>query len=74
MINKVKMTTQTERHLTSNMNISKKDIIIGNFLGGLAWGFGTVIGASVVVAIIGSILKKLGVFEAITSFFSQFTT
>lgn len=31
--------------------LSKRDLIIGNFLGGLAWGLGTFIGATVVVAI-----------------------
>lgn len=45
------------------MNISKKDIIIGNFLGGLSWGLGTVIGATLVVAILIYSLKALGVFE-----------
>jgi len=53
------------------MNISKKDIIVGNFLGGLAWGFGSVIGATIVVAIISAALSTLGVFNAIGSFFQQ---
>lgn len=57
------MTPQIESHLTANMNMNKKDIILGNFLGGLAWGLGTVIGASVVVAIIGTILHSLGIFD-----------
>lgn len=57
------MTPQIENHLNANMNIKKKDIMIGNFLGGLAWGFGTVVGASVVVAIIGAILNHLGLLD-----------
>lgn len=64
-------TPQIEQHLSANMNLSKKDIILGNFLGGIAWGFGTVIGAGVVVAIIGAIFSQLGVFGAIGSFFNQ---
>ena len=64
-------TPQIESHLTANMNISKKDIIVGNFLGGLAWGFGSVMGATIVVAIIGAVLSTLGVFNAISSFFQQ---
>ncbi len=60
-------TRETHHHLTSNAHVSKKDIIIGNFLGGLFWGIGTVIGASVIVAIIGAILNNLGVFD----FFKQ---
>lgn len=58
-------TEDIERHLKANMTMSKKDIMISNFLGGLSWGFGTVVGAGVVVAIIGSILNGLGVFDNI---------
>lgn len=63
----MEVTKEIRDHLTAKMEISKKNIIIGNFLGGLAWGVGTVIGASVVVAIIGAILNNLGVFD----FFKQ---
>lgn len=56
-------TEQMERHLKANMTMSKKDIMISNFLGGLSWGFGTVVGASVVVGILGTILNLLGVFD-----------
>jgi len=56
-------TPQIEQHLKANSNLSKKNIIIGNFLGGLAWGFGTVVGASVVVAILGYILNIFGIFD-----------
>lgn len=38
--------------------MKKKEIMLGNFLGGLAWGFGTVIGATVVVAILLGILRS----------------
>lgn len=67
----MEITPQIEQHLKANMNMSKKDIIIGNFLGGIAWGFGTVIGAGVVVAIIGTILNQFGVFHAISGLFGQ---
>jgi hypothetical protein len=50
-------------HLTANMEIKRKDILISNFLGGLAWGFGTVVGATVVVAILIYILRAVGVFN-----------
>lgn len=59
----VLVTQQIENHLSANMNIKKRDILIGNFLGGLAWGVGTVIGASVVVAIIGAVLNHLGLLD-----------
>lgn len=57
------MTQQIERHLSANMNMKKRQIMIANFLGGLAWGFGTVVGASVVVAIIGYFLGLFGIFD-----------
>ncbi len=62
-------TTQIKNHLEANSSLSHKQIVIGNFLGGLAWGFGTVVGASVVVGILISVLNLLGAFEP----FSQFT-
>lgn len=51
------MTPQIEKHLKANMNMSKKDIMIANFLGGLAWGIGTVIGATIVTAVVISLLN-----------------
>lgn len=58
-------TPEIKNHLTSNMNIRKKDIMIGNFLGGISWGVGSVIGATVAITIIGGILHYLGIFQAI---------
>lgn len=57
------VTNQMAQKLTANMTMSKKDIIISNFLGGLSWGVGTVIGASVIVAVLGWALNILGFFE-----------
>lgn len=65
----MEVTPQIENHLSANMNISKKDIVIGNFLGGLSWGLGSVIGATVVFAVVAFILKSLGVFSGIAHFF-----
>jgi hypothetical protein len=62
-------TKQIERHLTANSFIKKKDIVIGNFLGGIAWGLGTVIGASVIVGILAALLKFLGWTDFISQFF-----
>ena len=59
------MTPEIEKHLLGNMNMCKKQIMISNFIGGLAWGFGTVVGASVVVAIIGYILGLFGFLDFI---------
>lgn len=66
-------TPQIEQHLTANMNTSKKDIIIGNFLGGISWGAGSVVGAILVVAILGYVLQALGVFTSIGNFLGELT-
>lgn len=51
------MTPQIERHLKANANMNKKNIMMANFLGGLAWGLGTVIGATIIAAILISVLR-----------------
>lgn len=64
------MTPQIEKHLKANMNMRKRDIIVANFLGGLAWGLGTVIGATIVAAVVISILNYFNFipgFDQITS-------
>jgi hypothetical protein len=56
-------TKQIETHLRANMTMTKKDIMISNFLGGLSWGFGTVVGASLVVGILGTLLHQFGLID-----------
>lgn len=51
------MTPQIEKHLKANMNMRKRNIMLANFLGGLAWGLGTVIGATIVAAVVISLLN-----------------
>ncbi len=58
-------TPEVKNHLNANMNIRKKDIMIGNFLGGISWGVGSVIGATITIAIVGGIFHYLGIFQAI---------
>ena len=53
------MTSEINDHLTANGYLSKKRIMVSNFLGGLAWGVGSVIGATIVVAILFGILNQL---------------
>ncbi len=62
---------QINSHLSANTSLSKKQIIIGNFLGGLAWGLGSVVGATIIVAIIILILKWLGIFQSVQDIVSQ---
>lgn len=64
---------EIDKHFNANSNIKRKDIMLGNFLGGLAWGVGSVIGASVVVGILGYILKAMGIFTVMGDFLGQFT-
>jgi hypothetical protein len=52
------VTPEIEKHLSANGNMRRRTIIVNNFLGGLAWGFGTVIGATVVVAILITLAKN----------------
>jgi hypothetical protein len=62
------MSQQIHHHLTANHDLKKKDILIHNFLGGIAWGLGTVIGATFIFAILIYLLKLLGIFNFLTQF------
>lgn len=59
---------QFEERIKAQGDMKKKDIILNNFLGGLAWGLGTVVGATVVVALVGWILNMVGVLDGIKYF------
>lgn len=37
---------------------SRREIMLNNFLGGISWGVGSVIGATVVIAIIGIVIAQ----------------
>jgi len=63
---------QYEERIKAQATMKKKDIIINNFLGGLAWGLGTVVGATVVVAAVGWLLNSVGWFDPVKYFFDQF--
>lgn len=42
------------------VNISTKKIIVNNLVGGIAWGFGTVVGGTVVIGILAWLLSQAG--------------
>lgn len=65
------MTPEIEKHMSANSNMSMGRVMGANFLGGLSWGVGSVMGATIVVAIIGWVLSQLGVFSVIGGFFEQ---
>lgn len=50
---------------------SKKDIIINNFLGGIAWGLGATIGVSLILVILGFIASKANFIPVIGVFISN---
>lgn len=62
----------TEERGQTRVAMPTHKIIVNNFLGGIAWGFGTVIGASVVVGLIVWALGQVGTFEAINNFTTTF--
>ncbi len=63
------MTEEIERHLTASGKMKKRQVIVNNFLGGLAWGVGTVLGATVVISILFALLRNV---EFIIPGFSQY--
>lgn len=65
------MDERTYHHLTANQHMRKKDILVGNFLGGLAWGLGSVIGATIVVAILVWFLSFINFVPVIGDFTHQ---
>ena len=50
-----------------------KDLVLNNFLGGIAWGLGATLGASIVFAILSLILKNINLIPFIGDFVSQIT-
>lgn len=62
------VTPHIETHLKANMNLKKRDIIVSNFLGGLSWGLGSAIGATIIVAIL---LKALSIIPGVSDFTKQ---
>jgi hypothetical protein len=62
-------TTETiKNHLTAGAYMKKRDIFMGNLIGGVAWGVGSVLGATIVVAIIISLLRTINFVPVIGSF------
>lgn len=53
------------------VNESLKDIIIRNFMGGIAWGLGATIGLAIVLAILGFILKQVNFVPIVGNFVTQ---
>ncbi len=60
-----------EQHEKVHQN--KKEIMVNNFLGGIFWGLGATIGASVIIAVLGIVLSKVNLIPVVGTFVSQVT-
>lgn len=65
------MSALNVKKLTGNQWVRKKDILFANFIGGVAWGLGSVIGATIFVAILVWILNLLGLFDFVRDYFPK---
>ena len=63
------MSLPATKKLTANQGVRKREVLIANFMGGIAWGLGSVIGATIIVAIIASVLNLFGLFDFFKDFF-----
>jgi len=51
--------------------LSRKEIIINNFIGGISWGLGATVGVALFFLIIGILAKEINFVPIIGSFASQ---
>lgn len=51
--------------------LSRKAIIINNFLGGVSWGLGATVGLALFFLIVGLIAKEINLVPIVGSFVSQ---
>ena len=51
--------------------ISARKIMLNNFIGGLAWGLGTIIGATIVITLVLILFTNLGGLPIIGDFFNN---
>lgn len=65
------MAALNTRKLNAGTNIRKRDVLLANFIGGLAWGLGSVIGATIIVALLVWILNVLGLFDIYNNYFPK---
>ena len=51
--------------------LTKKEILVNNFIGGIAWALGATVGISLVFAILALVAKSVNVIPVIGSFVSD---
>ena len=59
---------QPYEHVT---NSSKGKILLNNFLGGIAWGMGTIVGISLLAVILGYVGKNVNLIPYIGDFIAE---
>ncbi len=55
-----------EQHESLHRN--KKEILINNFIGGIAWALGATVGLAIIVAILGVILQNINLVPFVGNF------
>ena len=54
-----------------DVDISRKSIFFNNLLGGIAWGLGATVGASIIIALLGFIIAQLHFIPIIGTFAAE---
>lgn len=54
-----------------NVKQSRKNLIINNFIGGLAWALGATVGLAIIVALLGLILKNINLVPFVGNFIAD---
>ena len=52
---------------------SKRQMILNNFLGGIAWGLGVTVGLSIILALLGILMNAIGFVPVVGDFVIQVT-
>lgn len=48
-----------------------RQMMLNNFLGGVAWSFGTLIGATIIVALVGFLFSRIDVIPIVGTFITN---
>lgn len=65
------MSLPATKKLTANQGVKKREVLMANFIGGIAWGLGSVIGATIIVALLVWVLNILGLFAFVKDYFPE---
>lgn len=65
------MSDDNSARFTANFHLTKRSIIVKNFIGGIAWGVGSVIGATLILALLIGFLRTINFVPIIGEFAAQ---